>query len=74
MHKLRIKYGLEFSEPTEEQARRWAIRTRELIRTGVAPEPAGDKAAREIFRTYQTRFYKAEADTIYDLLNEILGQ
>ncbi len=46
----------------------WAQRVRDLIRSGVDRERAGDLAAREVFSDYRSRIYASEADTIETLL------
>lgn len=69
--KIRIKYGLSSYEPTSEQVARWLIQVRAQTDSGVDPEEAGEKAARDVFSTYRTHIRDSQADTIYDLLREI---
>ncbi len=71
MANLRVKYGLGHGEPTVQQEKKWAERTKELIAQGKSPEEAGAIAAKEIFRTYETYKYASQADTIHDLLQAI---
>ncbi len=70
-HELRMKYGLDYSEPTTDQAERWGKRTEALIGAGTGAEAAGTQAAKEIFQTFGTRKYAGQPDTIYDLLQEL---
>jgi len=71
MDRLRVKYGLSDAEPSREQARLWVSRTRQFMREGVEAEEAGRRAARGVFHSYGQFEYRAEADTIYDLLQAI---
>lgn len=68
---LRVKYGLSQQEPTSSQARQWGKRTRDYINGGLDPNVAGDKAARELFSSYNKYRYFAEGDTIHDLLRRL---
>ncbi|WP_162827031.1 hypothetical protein [Pseudolabrys taiwanensis] len=68
-HGLMIKFGLA-NAPSESLSERWASLTRIYINGGMDREAAGDRAAKELFPDYQTRFYASEADTISYLLQQ----
>lgn len=66
---LRIKYKLR-DVPSEEQAAGWAELTEQLVREGVDPDEAGQRAADQLFNTVPNLVLKAEADTIEALLEK----
>lgn len=68
-HGLKIKYGLA-NDPSPDQSQRWADLTSQYQREGLNAEAAGDRAAKYLFRDYQTHHYATQADTIAYLLEQ----
>lgn len=66
-HGLMIKYGLGHS-PTDAEVAEWADWVRFHIRDGLDRETAGARAARRVFRDYETHKYASQGDTIDTLL------
>jgi hypothetical protein len=64
---LRLKYKIGHV-PDDDEADRWAERTRELVDAGEHPEEAGRQAASEVFPDFDSVILKAEADTVAALL------
>lgn len=67
---LKIKYGLGH-DPSPERVSEWARLTRQYINRGMSGEAAGRAAAKDLFRDFDTRLYKSEADTIEMLLQQV---
>ena len=68
---LMIKYGLGPGEPTEKQKEEWLNLVLQYIKKGIGEEKAGEMAAQDIFKSYMTRVYDSQADTIADLITKL---
>jgi hypothetical protein len=68
-HGLMIKFGLG-QAPSPEKVQEWASLTRQYMREGKSQEAAGEAAAKQLFRDYNTHFYLSEADMIEMLLQQ----
>lgn len=67
---LKIRYGLE-RDPVDSEITAWQEATENLIAEGLAPDDAGDQAARFLLPGYRSRVLKAEADNVEALLRAL---
>lgn len=70
-HSLKIKYGLR-AAPRDEKVQEWYRETDRLIRSGMAKDVAGQRAAAQVFPDYNTHVYASEADTIEYMLRRLI--